>query len=110
MHERNILLVEDNPKDEALTLRALKKNNILNKVSVVRDGAEALEYLLGGIDSAEEAYRRLKAGASLVQVYTALVYRGPFLPRRINDGLLALMARDGVRSIAEVIGADQPGP
>ena len=55
MHERNILLVEDNPKDEALTLRALKKNNILNKVSVVRDGAEALEYLLGGIDSAGNA-------------------------------------------------------
>jgi two-component system, response regulator len=47
MLERNILLVEDNPKDEALTLRALKKNNISNKVDVVRDGAEALEYLFG---------------------------------------------------------------
>jgi two-component system response regulator len=48
MMERNILLVEDNPKDEALTLRALKRNNILNKVDVVRDGAEALDFLLGG--------------------------------------------------------------
>jgi len=48
MTERSILLVEDNPKDEALTLRALKKNNILNKVNVVRDGAEALDYLFGG--------------------------------------------------------------
>jgi two-component system response regulator len=47
MIERSILLVEDNAKDEALTLRALKKSNILNKVSVVRDGAEALDYLLG---------------------------------------------------------------
>jgi CheY-like chemotaxis protein len=47
MIERHILLVEDNAKDEALTLRALKKNNILNKVTVVRDGAEALDYLLG---------------------------------------------------------------
>jgi two-component system response regulator len=45
MKERTILLVEDNPKDEALTLRALKKNNILNKVSIVRDGAEALDFL-----------------------------------------------------------------
>jgi two-component system response regulator len=45
--ERSILLVEDNPKDEVLTLRALRKGNILNKVSVVRDGAEALEFLLG---------------------------------------------------------------
>ena len=40
-----ILLVEDNPDDEALTLRALKKNNILNEVVVARDGAEALEVL-----------------------------------------------------------------
>jgi len=45
MAEKNILLVEDNPDDEALTLRALKKNNILNKVVVTRDGAEALDYL-----------------------------------------------------------------
>jgi len=42
-----VLLVEDNPDDEALTLRALKKNNILNEVVVARDGAEALDYLLG---------------------------------------------------------------
>ncbi len=45
MSERVILLVEDNPKDEALTLRALKKNNILNQVVVARDGVEALDYL-----------------------------------------------------------------
>jgi CheY-like chemotaxis protein len=42
-----ILLVEDNPRDEALTLRALKKNNIVNKVIVARNGVEALDYLLG---------------------------------------------------------------
>ena len=45
MNDKSILLVEDNPDDEALTLRALKKNNILNPVTVVRDGAEALDYL-----------------------------------------------------------------
>lgn len=44
--ERVILLVEDNADDEALTLRALKKNNILNRVVVARDGVEALDYLL----------------------------------------------------------------
>lgn len=45
--KRDILLVEDNPDDVALTLRALKKNNIANVVVVAKDGAEALEYLLG---------------------------------------------------------------
>ena len=45
MSEPIILLVEDNPNDEALTLRALKKNNIMNKVIVARDGAAALDYL-----------------------------------------------------------------
>lgn len=47
MSEKIILLIEDNPDDEALTLRALKKNNIMNKVMVAHDGAEALDYLFG---------------------------------------------------------------
>src|SRR6202045_5449240 len=47
MEHKVILLVEDNVDDELLTLRALKKNNIKNEVVVVRDGLEALEYLLG---------------------------------------------------------------
>lgn len=47
MNDKFILLVEDNPDDEALTLRSLRKNNILNQVEVVRDGAEALDWLYG---------------------------------------------------------------
>lgn len=45
--DKYILLVEDNPDDEALTLRALKKNKVLNQVIVARDGAEAIDFLLG---------------------------------------------------------------
>lgn len=47
MNNKVILLVEDNPRDEALTMRALKKNNIANDVVVARDGVEALDYLRG---------------------------------------------------------------
>lgn len=47
MNKKTILLVEDNPDDVALTMRALKQNNITNEVVVAKDGAEALDYLFG---------------------------------------------------------------
>jgi dihydroorotate dehydrogenase len=62
---------------------------------------------VGGVDSGAEAYRRVRAGAALVQVYTALVYEGPGLARRINQELLALLARDGFGSVGEAVGADR---
>ncbi|MHC3994069.1 quinone-dependent dihydroorotate dehydrogenase [Thiomicrolovo sp. ZZH C-3] len=62
---------------------------------------------VGGIDSAEEAYRRIKAGASLVQIYSALIFKGPELIGDINRGLVELLKRDGYSSITEAIGADR---
>ncbi len=61
---------------------------------------------VGGIASGQDAYARLKAGASLVQIYTGLVYEGPLLPRRVNVELLKLMERDGVSHISELTGTD----
>ena len=59
---------------------------------------------VGGIASAEDAWARIRAGASLVQLYSALVYGGPGLARGIAKGLEKLMRRDGFVSIAEAVG------
>jgi dihydroorotate dehydrogenase len=61
---------------------------------------------VGGIASAADAYAKIRAGASLVQIYSALVFEGPGLIRRIKDGLAALLARDGFAQVGEAIGAD----
>ena len=61
---------------------------------------------VGGVDSAEAAYARIRAGASLVQLYTGLVYEGPGLAGRINRGLVRRLERDGFGSLAEAVGAD----
>ena len=61
---------------------------------------------VGGIDSVEAAYARIRAGASLIQLYTALVYRGPRLVGEITQGLARLLAADGFPSLAEAVGAD----
>jgi dihydroorotate dehydrogenase len=61
---------------------------------------------VGGISSADDAYARIRAGASLVQIYSALVYQGPGLARRINKGLVRLLERDGFASIADAVGID----
>jgi dihydroorotate dehydrogenase len=61
---------------------------------------------VGGIASAADAYAKIRAGASLVQVYSALVFEGPGLVRRIKAGLAALLARDGFANIGDAVGAD----
>jgi dihydroorotate dehydrogenase len=61
---------------------------------------------VGGIDSADEAYRRIRAGASLVQLYTALVYEGPGLVPGIGRGLIERLERDGLSSVADAVGLD----
>jgi len=62
---------------------------------------------VGGISTPEEAYRRIRAGASLIQLYTSLIFKGPEVVEEINNGLIALIANDGYASISEAIGADR---
>ena len=62
---------------------------------------------VGGISTPEEAYRRIRAGASLVQIYTSLIFKGPEVIEEINSGLIDLLASDGFTSITEAIGADR---
>ncbi|QLH80954.1 quinone-dependent dihydroorotate dehydrogenase [Halosimplex pelagicum] len=61
---------------------------------------------VGGVATAEDAYRKIRAGASLVQLYTAFLYRGPAIAREINLGLLELLERDGFDSVEAAVGAD----
>ncbi|MXO60452.1 quinone-dependent dihydroorotate dehydrogenase [Altererythrobacter salegens] len=61
---------------------------------------------VGGIETAEDAWARIRAGASLVQLYSAMVYEGPGIARRIVRGLERLMRRDGFASLAEAVGSE----
>ncbi len=74
-------------------------NEIFGKVPIVS---------VGGIDSAEEAYKRIKAGASLLQVYSGIIYKGPGLVGKINRGLIEFLKKDGFNHISEAIGSDIP--
>jgi dihydroorotate dehydrogenase len=61
----------------------------------------------GGISNAEDAYDKIKAGASLIQLYSALVYHGPELAHQINKDLLTFLKRDGFKSITEATGTEK---
>lgn len=64
---------------------------------------------VGGIEGADDVWRRLRAGATLVQAYTGFVYGGPLWPRRVNRGLSKLLRDSGLASIAEAVGAGAQG-
>lgn len=61
---------------------------------------------VGGISNAREAYEKIRNGASLVQLYTGLIYEGPGIAKRINSGLLHYLDRDGFESVEQAVGVD----
>jgi dihydroorotate dehydrogenase len=61
---------------------------------------------VGGVFSAEDAYKKIKSGATLVQLITGMVYQGPQVIGEINQGLAKLLVKDGFKNISEAVGAD----
>lgn len=82
-----------------------KSTRVLARLSALTQGAIPL-IGVGGISSPEDAYAKIRAGASAVQLYTALVYQGMSLVPRIAHGLDALLARDGFANVAEAVGTN----
>ena len=82
------------------------ENEATRMVRFVAERVDVPVIGVGGVSSAEGAYRKIRAGASLVQLYTGLVYEGPTLAREINEGLVDLLAEDGFDSVEDAVGAD----
>lgn len=80
-----------------------KSTRILAQLSQLTEGRIPL-IGVGGVSSAEQAYQKIRAGASAVQLYTALVYQGLSLVPQIAQGLDALLARDGFATVADAVG------
>ncbi|MFB6069030.1 MAG: quinone-dependent dihydroorotate dehydrogenase [Halobacterium sp.] len=77
-----------------------------NAIRFVAERTDVPVVGVGGVSDAEGAYRKIRAGAHVVQLYTGLVYEGPTVARDINEGLLELLDRDGFDSVEDAIGAD----
>ncbi|SHI86251.1 dihydroorotate dehydrogenase [Nocardiopsis flavescens] len=86
-------------KDRSLAVLRRLRARVGDRVTLVA---------VGGIDTPEDAWARIRAGATLVQGYTGLIYGGPLWPRRINRGLARLVRAAGYASVAEAVGADAP--
>src|SRR5207244_1537151 len=59
---------------------------------------------VGGVFTAEDAWEKICAGASLIQLYTGFIYEGPSVARRINEGLAEILKREGFRTLDEAVG------
>lgn len=98
------------PADGGVSGKPLRELNTRVVAALYRLSGGAIPIIgVGGIHSGADAYEKVRAGASLVQVYTGLVFEGPRLPGRVVRELGELLRRDGFDHIAAAVGADQPG-
>jgi dihydroorotate dehydrogenase len=82
-----------------------RATDVLREVAQCAEGKLPLVGV-GGVFTVEDAYAKIRAGASLVEVYTGFVYGGPATAKRIHLGLLRLLERDGFRVLRDAVGAD----
>ena len=111
MQGKTILLVEDNADDEKLTLRALKKNNIMNEVIVARDGAEALDYLFckGIFSDRDNSYMPEVILLDLGRVGTECGVDLELIKKIVENTEIGVLVGGGVRSLAELDHLSQLG-
>ena len=83
-----------------------RSTRVLAKLSQLTDGKLPL-IGVGGISTADQAYQKLRAGASAVQLYTAMVYQGLSVAASIAKGLDALLHKDGFASVDDAVGTDR---
>ncbi|MBL7961233.1 dihydroorotate dehydrogenase (quinone), partial [bacterium] len=105
--ERNNLLSEPHLSKEAggLSGKPLKKRSteIVRHIYASTQG-KILIIGVGGIFTGDDAYEMIKAGASLLQIYTGFIYEGPMICKKINKKLIELVERDGFKNISEAVG------
>jgi dihydroorotate dehydrogenase len=101
-------LAHDNARETGgLSGRPLRERSTEVIRSVYRQTGGKLPIIgVGGIFDSRDAYDKIRAGASLVEIYTALIYEGPEINRKIHAGLRELLRRDGFKHICEAVGAD----
>lgn len=87
-------------------LRDLSMQTLKTVVAVTEGKVPVIS--VGGISTAADVYARLRAGASAVQIYTAMVYAGPAVVAQLTWGLAALLRRDGFSAVSDIIGIDRP--
>ena len=79
-------------------------NNIINRFYKLI-GKKIIIIGVGGVDSARGVYEKMTSGATIVQLYTGMVYKGPKIASMINDDLVKILEKDGIKNIREIIGS-----
>ena len=106
-------LIKNKIKDELPTTNGGLSGKVVeelsdNMISYIyqKTGKKFVVIGCGGIFSAEDAYRKIRLGASLLQLITGMIYQGPQLISQINLGLVEMLKRDGFKNIGEAVGCD----